>query len=86
MNGYVQVNQTLIIGWALMGSNPLSQINPYEHLQSGGKRIENKSLFFIGNRQNLCKHGGLNIMTAQKGKYIPVNLYISMKETFINNW
>ena len=25
-------------------------------------------------------------MTARKGKYIPVNLYISMKDTFIKNW
>ena len=25
-------------------------------------------------------------MTARKGKYIPVNVYISMKETFIKNW
>ena len=25
-------------------------------------------------------------MTARKGKYIPVNVYISMKDTFIKNW
>ena len=25
-------------------------------------------------------------MTARKGKYIPGNIYISINETFINNW
>ena len=25
-------------------------------------------------------------MKARKGKYIPVNVYISMKDTFIKNW
>ena len=45
--------------------------------------MENKSLFLIDNKQNLCEHGGLHPMKAQKGKYIPVNLYISMKNTFI---
>ena len=26
-----------------------------------------------------CEHGGLHPITARKGKYIPVNVYISMK-------
>ena len=45
MNGYVQVNQTLIIGWSLMGSNPLSQwtlMNIYNHKN---KNREQKSIF-----------------------------------------
>ena len=25
-------------------------------------------------------------MTAQKGKYVPVHVYISMKDKFIKNW
>ena len=54
-------------------------MNPYEHLQSEKTRIENKSQFLIYNRQNLCEHGGLHPITAQKGKYIPGNVYISMK-------
>ena len=29
---------------------------------------------------------GLYTMTARKGKYIPVNVYIYMKDTFIKNW
>ena len=61
-------------------------MNPYERLLSEKSRIENKSQFLIDNKQNLCKHGGLHPMTARKGKYIPVSLYISMKDTFINNW
>ena len=61
-------------------------MNPYEHLQSEKTRIEDKSQFLIDNRQNLCEHGGLHPMTARRGKYIPVNVYISMKDAFINNW
>ena len=61
-------------------------MNPYEHLLSEKSRIENKSRFLIDNKQNLCEHGGLHPMTARKGKYIPVNVYISMKDTFIKNW
>ena len=40
----------------------------------------------VDNKQNLYEHGGLHTMTARKGKYIPVNVYISMKDTFIKNW
>ena len=40
----------------------------------------------IDNRQKLCKHGGLHTMIARKGKYIPVKVYNTMKETFIKNW
>ena len=61
-------------------------MNPYEHLQSEKTRIENKSRFFIDNRQNVCEHVGLNPMTALKVKYIPGNIYIYTKETFIKNW
>ena len=45
-------------------------------------RIKNKSKILIDNKQNLCKNGGLHPMTARKGKYIPVNVYIYMKDTF----
>ena len=61
-------------------------MNPYEHLQSEKTIIENKSRFLIDNRQNLCEHGELHTMTAQKGEYIPGDVYISTKEKFINNW
>ena len=40
----------------------------------------------IDNRQNLYEHGGLHPMTERKGTYIPGNVYISMKETFIKIW
>ena len=40
----------------------------------------------IDSGQNLCEHGGLHPMIAQKGKYIPGKVYNSMKETFIKNW
>ena len=36
----------------------------------------------IDNKQHLCEHGGLHPMTAWKGKYIPDNVYTSMKDTF----
>ena len=36
----------------------------------------------IDNEQHLCEHGGLHPMTARKGKFIPVNVYTSMKDTF----
>ena len=61
-------------------------MNPYEHLESEKTRIENKSRFLIDNRQNLCEHGGLNTMIAQKVRYIPGKVYNSMKKTFIKNW
>ena len=48
-------------------------MNPYEHLLSEKSRIENKSQYLIDNKQNP--------MTAWKGKYIPVNVYTSMKDT-----
>ena len=48
------------------------------------KNREQKSIF-IDNKQNLCKHGGLHPIISRKGKYIPVNVYISMKDTFIKN-
>ena len=54
-------------------------MNSYEHLQSEITRIENKSRFFIDNRQNVCEHVGLNPMIARKGKYIPGKFYNSMK-------
>ena len=60
-------------------------MNPYEHLESEKTRIENKSRFFIDNRKNVCEHVGLNPMIGRKGKYIPGNVYITMKETFIKN-
>ena len=61
-------------------------MNPVEHLESEKTRIENKSQFLIDNSQNLCEHGCLHPMIARKGKYIPGNAYISMKENFIKNW
>ena len=61
-------------------------MNPYEHLLPEKSRIKNKSLFLIDNKQNSCEHGDLHPMTARRGKYIPVNVYISMKDTFIKNW
>ena len=60
-------------------------MNPYEHLLSEKSRIENKIQFLIDNKQNLCEHGGLHPMTAQKGKYTPVNVYIYMKDSFEKN-
>ena len=71
---------------SLDGIKSIISMNPYEHLQSEKTKIENKSRFLIDNRQNLCEHGGLHPMKARKGKYIPDNVYTSMKETFIKNW
>ena len=53
------------------GLKSIISMNHYEHLESGKTRIENKSQFFIHNRQNLCEHGGLHPMITRKGKYIP---------------
>ena len=58
-------------------------MNIYNHKKT---RIENKSRFLIDNRQKLCEHGGGHPITAQKSKYIPGNVYISIIKTFINNW
>ena len=66
---------------SLDGLKSIISMNPYEHLLSEKSRIENKSQFLIDNKQSLCEHGGLNPMTARKGKYIPVNVYTSMKDT-----
>ena len=60
-------------------------MNPYEHLLSEQLRTKKKSHFLIDNKQHLCKHGFLHPMTARKGKYIPDNLYTSMKDTFNKN-
>ena len=70
----VQVKQTLIIGWALMGSRKIISMNPYDNLESEQSRKEKDRHFMIDNRQCLCEHGGLNLMIARKGKYIPVNV------------
>ena len=39
----------------------------------------------IDNKQHLCEHGFLHLITARKGKYIPDNLYTSMEDTFNKN-
>ena len=53
---------------------------------SGKTIIEKKRQFFIDNRKNLCEHGGLHPMISRKGKYVPVKVYNTVKETFIKNW
>ena len=47
------------------------------------QKIKNREQgqFLIDNKKHLCEHGVLHPMTAQKGKYIPVNVYTSMKDT-----
>ena len=60
--------------FSLDGLKSIISMNPYEHLLSEKSRIENKSQFSIDNKQHLCEHGGLHPMTAQKSKYIPVNV------------
>ena len=59
-------------------------MNPYEHLLSEQSRIKKKSQLLIDNKQHLCEHVGLHTMTARKGKYIPNNVYTSMKDTHKN--
>ena len=39
----------------------------------------------INNNQHLCEHGGLYPMKEWKVKYIPDNIYTSMKDTFNRN-
>ena len=41
--------------------------------------------FLIKNKHHLCEHGFLHPITAQKGKYIPDNVYTSMKDIFNKN-
>ena len=67
---------------SLDGLKSIISMNPYEHLLSEKSTIENKSQLFIDNKQHSCEHGGLHQMKAWKGKYIPVNVYTSMKDTF----
>ena len=59
---------------SLDGLKSIISMNPYEHLLSEKSRIENKSQFFINDKQNLCEHGVLHPMTAWKVKYIPFNV------------
>ena len=61
-------------------------MNPYEHLLSELLRTKKKSQFLIDTKKNLCEHGFLHPMTALKGKYIPDNVYTSMKYTFNKHW
>ena len=61
-------------------------MNPYEHLLSEQLRAMKKNQFLINNKQNFCEHGFLHPMTAWKGKYIPDNVYTSMKDTFNKHW
>ena len=56
------------------GLKSIISMNPYGHLLSEQSRTKKKSQFLIKNKQHLCEHGGLNPMTAQKGKYIPENV------------
>ena len=44
-----------------------------------------KSQFLIDNKQHLCEHDFLHPMSAWKGKYIPDNVYTSIKDTFNKN-
>ena len=52
------------------------------------QKIKNREQKSIFDRQlkHLCEHGGLHQMKARKGKYIPVNVYTSMKETLKTNY
>ena len=85
-NEWLCSNESNSYYWlSLDGLKSIISMNPYEYLQPEKSRIENKSRFSIDKKQNLCEHGGLNPITAQKGKYIPVNASISMKDTFITN-
>ena len=69
--------------WLILdGLKSIISMNPYEYLLSEQSRTKKKSLFLIDNKQHLCEHGGLHPMTARKGKYIPDNVYTSMKYTF----
>ena len=61
------------------GLKSIISMNPYEHLESGETRIENKSQFLIDNRENVCEHGDLFPMIARKEKYILGKAYTSIK-------
>ena len=67
---------------SLYGLKSIISINPYENLLSEQLKTNKKSQFLIDNKQHLCEHGFLHTMTALKGKYIPENVYTSMKDTF----
>ena len=58
-------------------------MNPYDHLESEQKRIDEKRHFIICNKYLLHDHGGLHPMISRKGKHIPGNVYNQMKEIFI---
>ena len=70
---------------SLDGLKSIISMSPYEHLLSEKLRTRKKSQFLINNKQHLCEHGFLHPMTARKGKYIPYNVYTSMKDTFDKN-
>ena len=70
---------------SLDGLKSIISMNPYEHLISEQLRTKKKSQCLMDNKQHLCEHGFLHPMTARKGKYIPENVYTSMKDTFNKN-
>ena len=57
---------------SLDGLKSIISMNPCEHLRQ----------LLIVNKQHLCEQGDLHPMTVQKGKYIPDNVYNSMKDIF----
>ena len=65
------------------GLKNIISVNPYDHLESEQTRIEEKRHFLIDNKEYLCDHGGLHPIVSRKVKYIPVNVYNQIKETFI---
>ena len=67
---------------SLDGLKSIIPMNPYEHFLSEELRTKKKSQFLIDNKHHLCEHGFLHLITARKGKYIPYNVYTSMKDTF----
>ena len=70
---------------SLDGLKSIISMKPYEHILSEQLRTKKKSQFLIDNKQHLCEHDFLHPMSEWKGKYIPDNLYTSMKDTFNTN-
>ena len=73
---WIRLVSLVKLGWAQI--NYLNE--PLWTFTHRNIKNKEKSQFFIDNKQHLCEHGGLQPITIRKGKYVPDNVYTSMRD------